>query len=105
MAKRTGVLDYNQAADLVPLEFLKKSEADMLVRRLMADRIAPNLIRRRAFCEASAVKAAHFRAIQTYIPTILPPRELPGIFFQTPQSDQWKLAHGAAQHIKFELTA
>lgn len=93
MAKRTGVLDCNQAVGSSPLEFIKKSAADMLVRRLMADRISPSVIRRRSFCEATAIKAAHFRAVQTYIPTKLPPINVPNTIFQLPQSVQWALEH------------
>jgi len=29
----------------------------------------------------------------SYIPDKMPPREVPGVFFQPPQSDTWKIQH------------
>lgn len=70
-----------------------------MVQRDQAEYLCDGRLIRKLAVQCNAKRAADFRAISTYIPTVLPPRELPGLFFQTPQSDQWQLQHGAAQHI------
>lgn len=95
MAKKTGVLDCHQAIDAEPTHFIKKSVADMHVRRLAADRIRPNLIQMRAIkSEAELLKASQFGPFRPqYIPEKMPSREVPGVFFELPKSDQWVIAH------------
>lgn len=98
MAKRIAVLDCHQFATDAAATYVPKSVASLLVQRGQAERLAGNMIRMFPV-QCNAKKASDFRATQTYIPTVLPPRELPGIFWQEPQSDQWQLDHGSAQHI------
>jgi hypothetical protein len=95
MSKKIGVLDCHESVDAQPSNFIKKSIAEMHVRRLLADRIKPNLIRMRAIRSVDEIlKAASFAPGRpAYIPEKMPPREVPGVFFELPKSDQWVIAH------------
>jgi hypothetical protein len=97
MAKRIAVLDCHQSASDSPARYVKKTVGLMLVRRALAEQLSDNLIRMMVI-QSAAHKAAEFRAISAYIPKVLPPRELPGVFWQAPQSDQWKIQHGPANN-------
>lgn len=91
MSKKIGVLDCHQFACDSPARYVPKSVASMLVQRNQAEKIADMI---RMFpVQSSAKKAADFRAIQTYIPQVMPPINVPNTFFQLPQSPQWKLQH------------
>ena len=65
MAKRIGVLDHHQNLSDSPRRFIKKSVALLLVRRLIAEEIAHNVIRMVAvknadqFAKASAIQFPH----------------------------------------------
>jgi hypothetical protein len=70
-------------------EHLKKSVAQLEVRRLLADWVVEGVsIRRRAIRKIPAAvlfaKAPRTRVPRPYIPTILPPAEIPGVFFALP---------------------
>lgn len=40
------------------------------------------------------------RIPSNYIPEVLPPREVPGVYFQEPQSAQWREAHRMVQFLE-----
>lgn len=41
----------------------------------------------------AALRGEAPRPAKLYIPEKLPPREVPGVFFQEPQSDTWRIQH------------
>ena len=92
---RISVLDPHQPITAKPSRTVKKTVALLLIRRCMAERITHNLIR----MLAARATAQTLTALQVqppaprYIPVKMPPREVPGCYFQLPQSDTWKLEH------------
>jgi hypothetical protein len=40
-----------------------------------------------------AIRGDVQKPLRLYIPVNMPPREVPGVYFRPPESDQWKLAH------------
>lgn len=74
---------------------LKKSVAQMLVRRLLAEWVIKNLtIRRLAVRSVSLPTAPAPRIDVIYIPDILPPAEVPNCYFKPPSPQPWQLPLG-----------
>ena len=86
MSRKTAVLDSNAPENSAPTTFVKQSVADLLVRRLLADRISKHLIRRRpaAFSPVKPSALLAHPAAFRYVPDVLPAQELPGLKFQLP---------------------
>jgi hypothetical protein len=80
MAQRTGVLGIHQSRTDQPQTFVKKTVAALLVRRLLAVEVTRNLIK---LVESDGIRAS-CAAPKAFIPEKMPPREVPGVFFQPP---------------------
>ena len=82
---------------------VKRSIAELLVRRLthepilgmVGDKVKLIGIKAKPLREFAPADVRLERpvAAKPYIPEKMPPREVPGCYFQPPQSIQWKLAH------------
>lgn len=73
---------------------IKKSVAQLLVRRLLAEWVVINVsIRRLAVRELPRMIPDWRSASGPYIPERMPPVEVGGCHFQEPQSDSWKKQH------------
>ena len=83
-------LEAHQAPTDQPNFRYPKSIALLMLRRGQADRIGPRLIKRRAHCDY--VKPPNPDTTPQAAGK-LPPREVPGCFWQPPQSDTWRLEH------------
>ena|ERR1035441_6458078 len=86
---KIGVLTEFQPESAIPKVFVSKNSAALMCRRLTHERLSRGLIR------ALKLRAAHACDVvpRAYIPVKMPPREVPGCWFQLPQSDQWKIDH------------
>ena len=92
MSQRVGILDHRQPSEAKPRTFVKKEIASLLVARMAAEQISQRVIR--MFAPDSiypVLKRPQSRF--GYIPAKMPPREVPGVWFQKPQSDRWKIEH------------
>jgi hypothetical protein len=98
MSKKIGVLDVHQAAQSQPQTFVRKSAAQLLVRRLLAVWVVENaLIQRVAVRAATEIPTGRGEyAPKHYIPDTLPPMETGGCVFQEPDNLVWQLRHAAA---------
>lgn len=91
MAAKVGRLKAGQLPTAEPYKRVKTSVADLLVRRLWCERLHKGLIRDLEIKPAR--KASDFVIAKQYIPEKMPPRDVPGCFFEEPQSDTWQLEH------------
>ena len=96
MSAKVAVLAHNQPLSARASTHVKREVALLLVGRLCAEQITQSLIR--MFPPDSAfpsLKASQFGSDerQIYIPEKMPPRDVPGVFFQEPQSAQWQRDH------------
>lgn len=92
MARKIGVLDIHQNHSATPQTFIKRSLAEILVRRLFAEWVIKNVLLRRLEikpAQAMPERAAHTVAVP-YIPEQMPPREIAGCKFQEPQTLSWQ---------------
>jgi len=92
MSQRVGILDHRQSSEAKPRTFVKKEIASLLVARMAAEQISQRVIR--MFAPDSiypVLKRPQSRF--GYVPAKMPPREVPGVWFQKPQSDRWKIEH------------
>ena len=82
---------------------VKRSVAELLIRRLthepilemVGDKVKLVGIKAKRIRDVVATDPRLERDMSApiYIPEKMPPREVPGCYFQPPQSIQWKLAH------------
>lgn len=92
MSSHIGVLAHYQPLDSRPGTHLRADDADLLVQRMIAERISRKLIR--LFAPDSVFLVGKFcPQTRRFIPTKLPPREVNGTYFQAPRSSAWRLAH------------
>ena len=87
MAKRIGLIE---PQGQVPSTYIKKSAAQLLVRRLLAkwEGDAVRLVDVRQMDRA--IPARFIIPEKPYIPEILPPAELPGVLFVPPVKPLWQ---------------
>jgi hypothetical protein len=99
------MLDFHQADTDLPTEFVSKCVAELLVRRLLFDRISKRLIKRRAV-NLSPLKASDvLPKPRRYIPTLLPFREIPGLTFQVPLTPEGRdVGRFCARDLKNHVT-
>jgi hypothetical protein len=88
MSQKIGVLAHYQHPFEAPRSHVSKTVADFRVQNKTARRVSKLVIQ---MIEGAIVCESQFHP--TYIPEKMPPREVPGCFFQPPQSDTWKLQH------------
>lgn len=97
MSKRTGVLADNQLATDRVTTHVPREVADLLVSRLVAERLSQRLIRMLPQDAESAFRCLKVTEVQgpprPYIPEKMPPRDVPGVWFQEPQTEQWQIQH------------
>lgn len=77
----------------MPARHVKKSVAELLIRRLVARRISKTLIQMvtvRAYVAYSAKVPA---VVRWYIPERMPPVDVPGVHFEEPKSPTWREQH------------
>lgn len=92
MSQKVGILDFHQAAGELPRTFVKRDIACLMVDRMAAEHISQRVIR--MFPRDSIFPAFRLQPRDArYIPEKLPPREIPGCYFQPPQSDTWRIQH------------
>lgn len=84
MAAKVGVLAVNQLSTDQPTSFLKRSAAEALLRRLIAERIGKFVIRLLPLRDFHPLPAQ--RQSKAYIPSKMPWAELPGVKFVDPIS-------------------
>jgi hypothetical protein len=83
MAARIGILATNQDIQMEPRTYVKRSVAELLVRRLLAEWIGRRIIRMLTVVEP--MKGSDVQPRRPYIPEKLPPVELPGLHFEDPR--------------------
>ena len=92
MSSNVGVLAHNQPLTGKANTHVDRDVAYELLRRMVAEPITHKLIR--MFPPESVFPAIRmFSGRKIYVPEKLPPREVPGCWFQLPQSDTWKREH------------
>ena|SRR6185437_10378631 len=98
MAAKVRLLDHNQGLDETPREYLRKSVVLALVRRAQADWIVRNVLakRREPRAEPHAMLPIEPVVCRPYIPEKMPPLNVPGVWFEEPQSVTWKIQHRTA---------
>ena len=105
MARKIGILEHYQESSAAPATYVKRSVAALLLRRLLAVRISDHVIQRVKVKQADAMTVRMPIEIRRYVPAKMPPREIPGVFFQEPQSDTWKREHRTVTFMPRTFTA
>lgn len=81
-------------------DYIKKSVAELLVRRLVAEWVVPGVMIRRLTCSSQPLDIRVIRPtvapIVQYIPETLPPAEVSGCYFEEPTSLSWVAYHRQA---------
>src|ERR1035437_4132654 len=98
-----GVLAHYQPLAVRPACHIPRAVAQEILRRLMAEPISAKVIR--MFPPDSAfqfLKPLHPSASCLHAPESMPPRDVPGVFFQEPQSDTWRIQHRTVTFMQFE---
>jgi hypothetical protein len=93
VSAKVRILEIGQSVSDPGRKHVKKSIAALLVRRLLAEIVTPGVIRLLPVTTCHDPRTKFIRIAKPYIPEKMPPREVPGVFFQPPQSDQWKIEH------------
>lgn len=95
MAK-VSVLDPHQSIGDPPVRQVRRIVADMLLRQNRAEFMKRGLIRMKAIMRAlTPAEVAQLQTLST-LPTQMPPREIPGVYFKPPERKPISL-HTAAQ--------
>lgn len=93
MPANIGVLDYHQASTEIPKTFIPSDVAAELVRRLIAEQLSRRVIRVFGPESPFPVLKAQAPPREFHSAGTLPPGEVPGCYFQLPQSHTWKEQH------------
>jgi len=60
MARKIGILEINQEQSAAPQTYVKRSVAEILVRRLLAEWVVKNVLIRRLFIKSAQAQPARF---------------------------------------------
>lgn len=79
-------------------DYLKKSVAQLLVRRLVAEWVVPGVMIRRLTVSGPIldVRSCRVQVARAYVPEKLPPAEISGCKFREPDSPTWREYHRLA---------
>ncbi len=86
-----AVLAHHQEAKSHRDTFVPRDIADLLVERMVAERLSQGLIR--MFPPDSIFPVQKFVTLPLPWDGKLPPRDVPGVYFQEPQSVRWQIEH------------
>jgi hypothetical protein len=90
--RKAGLLAHYQPLDVRPRTHILVEVAEIMVGRLVAERITRKLYR--LLPPDSPFPVAKFcPESRRYVPEKLPPREVNGTYFQAPQSETWRRQH------------
>ncbi len=104
MSSQVGVLAHYQPSDVKPSCHISRAIAKEMLRRLMAEPLTAKVIR--MFPPDSifpVLKPLHPSVSPFHAAEPLPPRDVPGVFFQRPQSEAWLLAHRTVTFMAKEV--
>lgn len=107
---RIGVLELHQPLESQPTHFVSKSLSLLFLNHFHSGRRAAERVNERVIRISAPITFAQLKGLlkardimvlasgktfvkSNYVPEKMPPVDLPGLRFQEPQSDTWKLQH------------